>query len=79
MTASSATAVALVCDLSGHDQYMEWSNYGNWERLPLPGPDANYGSEQHMNQAEIFCGMDGRWHMVYRDYDTDAIFIRSTE
>lgn len=78
MTTPDVTAVGLVCDLSGQDQYLEWSNYGEWEALPLPGPDANYASDRYMNNAQIFCGFDGRWHIIYRNYDIDAVFIRST-
>jgi hypothetical protein len=78
LTTSCATAAALVCDLSGQDRHLEWSNYGAWEELPLPPPDANYASDAHMNHPVLFCGADGRWHIIYRDYDTDALFIRST-
>lgn len=78
LTTPGGTAVALVCDLSGKDRYMEWSNFGQWEQVPLPPPDINYGSDATMNQAELFVGQDGRWHMIYRDYDTDSIFVRST-
>lgn len=77
-TPHDLTAVGLVCDLSGNDQYLEWSNYGQWERLPLPPEDKGYASDRHMNQPQLFIGMDGRWHLVYRDYDTDTIFCRST-
>ena len=78
MTTDDVTAAALLCDLSGQDRYLEWSNYGDWEALPLPGPDVNYGSDRHMNHPVLFCGADGRWHIIYRDYDVDAVFIRST-
>jgi hypothetical protein len=78
ITTPGGTAVGLVCDLSGHDRYMEWSNYGSWEELPLPPADQAYNSDATMNQAELFCGLDGRWHIIYHEYDTDAVFIRST-
>jgi hypothetical protein len=79
LTTPGNTAAALICDLSGQDRYMEWSNYGDWEQLPLPPPDNAYGSDAHMNHPVLFCGADGRWHIIYRDYDMDAVFIRSTE
>jgi hypothetical protein len=78
LTTPGLTAAALVCSLAGQ-QYLEWSNFGAWEQLPLPGPDVNYGSDRAMNQAELFLGHDGRWHIIYHDYDTDSIFIRSTQ
>lgn len=78
ITTPGGTAVGLVCDLSGHDRYMEWSNFGNWEQLPLPPLDQAYNSDATMNQAELFIGHDGRWHIIYHEYDTDSIFVRST-
>jgi len=79
MTTESATAVALVCDLGGREPYMEWSGLnGEWEQLPLPGPDTAFASEGRMSQAELFSGMDGRWHILYRDWGTDVIYCRST-
>jgi hypothetical protein len=26
----------------------------------------------------VVCGNDGRWHIIYKDWKTDAIMIRST-
>jgi hypothetical protein len=78
MTLPGLTGVAYTCDLSGRDQHLYWSNFGEWEELPLPGPDGNYGSDHTMNQGQIFVGLDGRWHLVYRNYATDAIMVRST-
>jgi hypothetical protein len=31
-----------------------------------------------MSKPQLFIGQDGRWHIVYHDWDTDAIYIRST-
>ena len=79
ITTESSTAVALVCDLGGHEPYMEWSGLdGEWEQLPLPGPDSAFASEGRMSQAELFTGLDGRWHILYRDWATDVIYCRST-
>jgi hypothetical protein len=79
MTTQSGTAVALICDLGGHEVYMEWSGFnGEWEQLPLPGPDTAFSSEGRMSQAELFTGLDGRWHILYRDWNTDEIYCRST-
>jgi len=77
-TTAEVTAVALICDFGGREPYMEWSNFGNWEQLPLPGPDMNYGSDARMSKPQLFIGHDGRWHIVYHDWDTDTIYIRST-
>ena len=77
-TTPGVTAVALICDIGGREPYMEWSNLGNWEELPLPGPDMAYMSDTRMSKPQLFIGQDGRWHIVYHDWDTDAIYIRST-
>jgi len=78
VTTSSATAVGLICDLGGREPYLEWSNFGNWEKLPMPGPDATYGSDVRMSKPQLFVGHDGRWHIVYVDWDTDTVYCRST-
>lgn len=65
------TAVAVISGYDGAEQYMEWSNFGEFEALPLPAiGKANYTC--------IVVGQDGRWHLIYHDTATDAIMSRST-
>jgi hypothetical protein len=71
------TALALECDFFGHDAVFQWSNYGDWERLPMPA-GLRPGDGGYMSKAELIIGTDGRWHIVYHDYLTDAIMVRST-
>lgn len=75
-TASAAqargyTAVGLVSDSAGDRQYFEWSNFGDWQSLPLP--DIRF-----MSKPELAVGEDGRWHIVYHDLVTDDIMVVST-
>lgn len=60
------TAVALLASFDGSDTYCEWSNFGDWEQLPLP-------AIPHMSGPELLVGRDGRWHIIYKDYRTDQI------
>jgi len=69
----SYTAVALISDLNGDMTHFEWSDYGNWETLPLPRGIEN------MMSPELLCGTDGRWHLVYRDWVTDDLMCVSTK
>jgi len=66
------TAVAVVCNLDGSEAYMEWSNFGRWETLPLPE------GAQYMNVPELTVGLDGRWHLLYHNYRTDQLMCIST-
>ena len=70
-------ALALECDLFGLDPVFQWSNYDDWERLPMP-EGLRPGNGGHMSKAELIIGTDGRWHIVYHDYYTDHIMVRST-
>ena len=72
VTTDNRTAVALMCNLSGEYTCMEWSNYGEWEELPVPG------GAQNMMGPELICGDDGRWHIIYRDWVLDRIMCVST-
>ncbi|GEM_PF-2095193 len=65
------TAVTLISNMGGEDTWFEWSNFGDWERLPLP-------ELEHMTMPELIVGMDGRWHIVYKNFLTDQIMCRST-
>jgi len=70
-------AVGLECDLFGKHPVFRWSNFGNWEDLPLP-PGLNPGEGGYMSMPELLIGDDGRWHIIYHDYSTDFIMVRST-
>jgi hypothetical protein len=65
------TAVTLISNMGGEDTWFEWSNYGDWEQLPMP-------EMEHMTMPELIVGMDGRWHIVYKNFLTDQIMCRST-
>lgn len=61
------TGIGLVSKFDGSEAYFEWSNFGDWEQLPLP---------EALNQAinpELIIGRDGSWHIVYYDYFTDRV------
>ncbi len=77
-TAQSLTGVGLVSGVANGQHYLEWSDFGRWEELPLPQPDSAQDSDRYMNQAQLLVDADGRWHIIYRDYDSDSIYIRST-
>jgi hypothetical protein len=71
-TVSGLTAVEVVATVDGEETYFGWSNYGDWESLPLPdGLDG-------MTQPLILCGNDGRWHIIYKNWKDDSIMIRSS-
>ncbi|MCB1186048.1 hypothetical protein KDL29_02680 [bacterium] len=72
MTAWGNTAVGIGSGVMGDVGFFEWSNFGDWEALPLP-QDMQYGSLH-----ELVTGPDGRWHIIYRDYVNDDLRIIST-
>ena len=53
-------------------EFFEWSNFGDWEQLPLP--QGMHDDSLH----ELVIGPDGRWHIIYRDYVNDDLRIIST-
>lgn len=65
------TALAVISGYDGVEQYMEWSNYGDFEELPLP----DLG---HANYTTVLVGQDGRWHLIYHDVESDEIRCWST-
>ncbi|MCC7477513.1 hypothetical protein IT575_03555 [bacterium] len=71
-TVAGPTAVAVITSLDGREQYLEWSDFGKFEELPLPG---GLGS---INRAVITAGVDGRWHLIYHDPASDRVLCRST-
>jgi hypothetical protein len=72
------TGIGLVSSISSGSHYLEWSNFGKWEELPMPPADTAQDSDRYMNQGQLLVDDDGRWHIIYRDFDSDAIYIRST-
>ncbi|MCB1217456.1 hypothetical protein KDL44_08680 [bacterium] len=72
MTARGNTAVGIGSGALGDVGFFEWSNFGNWESLPVPEGMEN-GSLH-----ELVTGPDGRWHIIYRDYVNDDLRIIST-
>lgn len=67
------TAVGLVSNLGGTDVTFEWSNFGEWENLPLPA------GLEYMTMPELVVGAEGRWHLLYKNYLTDQVMSISTE
>ncbi|MEZ5337791.1 MAG: hypothetical protein R3F46_05955 [bacterium] len=72
MTAWGNTAVGIGSGVLGDVGFFEWSDFGNWEELPVPSGMDN-GSLH-----ELVVGPDGRWHIIYRDYVNDDLRIIST-
>ncbi|MCC7478569.1 fibronectin type III domain-containing protein [bacterium] len=66
------SAAMLISPLGGADPYFAWSNFGEWEKLPLPDGLST------MNRPELLVGMDGRWHIIYHDWLTDEIKCLTT-
>ncbi|MCB1217457.1 PKD domain-containing protein [bacterium] len=71
-TAWGNTAVGMGAGLAGQLGFFEWSNYGDWEALPVPS------GMEHGSLQELVVGPDGRWHIIYRDYVKDDLRIIST-
>ncbi|MCB1217453.1 hypothetical protein KDL44_08665 [bacterium] len=65
------TAAGIVAGSAGDRGYMEWSNFGNWEELPLP-------EIPFMSKPELVVGSDGRWHIIYHDLINDDLMVVST-
>ena len=66
------TAIALLATMDGGRSYMEWSNYGEWERLEIPPALAAACN------PELIVGRDGNWHIVYWDWATDRVLCLSS-
>jgi hypothetical protein len=71
-TVHGTTAVMVLCSLDGADQYMEWSNFGDFEELPMPEGIGR------INRPQLVVTADGRWHLIYHKPGTDVLFCRST-
>ena len=72
LTTPCETSVVLFSNLIGEQVYLAWSNFGDWETLDLPD------GVENMMSPELVCGMDGRWHLCYRDWVTDNLMCVST-
>jgi hypothetical protein len=70
---AGATAVIMVASWDGVERYFAWSNFGEWQELPLPTGLVT------MAAPELVAGMDGRWHILYKDWLTDNIMCWSTK
>ncbi|UNM08775.1 MAG: fibronectin type III domain-containing protein [Planctomycetales bacterium] len=71
-TLRSQTGLMLMGDVEGRELDFQWSNFGDWESLPLP--DGLAGK----SMFELCEDPDGRWHIFYRDNFTDQIWMLST-
>ncbi|MCB1186047.1 hypothetical protein KDL29_02675 [bacterium] len=71
-TAWGGTSVAIGARMLKGIEFFEWSNFGEWEQLPLP--QGMHDDSLH----ELVVGPDGRWHIIYRDYVNDDLRIIST-
>jgi hypothetical protein len=71
MTTSSANLVSLIATLDGSNHRFEWTGEFGWEALPLP-------QIERMMAPKLFQGRDGRWHILYYDWETDELLLRST-
>ncbi|MEZ5337879.1 MAG: fibronectin type III domain-containing protein [bacterium] len=71
-TAPSYTGVMIMSDVAGRDVQLAWSNFGEWEPLPVPE------QLQGMGMHELVIGQDNIWRVFYRDPYTDAVWMLST-
>lgn len=67
------TAVGISDQFMGDVATLEWSNFGDFEQLNLPPLDM-LNSSMH----ELVVGVDGRWHILYRDQRDGGIYVIST-
>ncbi|MCB1186046.1 hypothetical protein KDL29_02670 [bacterium] len=65
------SGVALISTLQGEVELFEMSTQSGF--LPLEFPDIEHG---HL--YEVVADQFGRWHIIYRDTQTDDLMIRST-
>jgi hypothetical protein len=76
-TSSMATtrawnAVSLISNLDGSQNRFEWTDGTGWRSEQLPPSMGN------MMAPQVVAGYDGRWHIIYYDWVTDEVMIRST-
>jgi hypothetical protein len=70
--AYSATGLVLLSSVDGARSYFAWSHYGDWEVLPLPA------AINHVSMPQLQVGLDGRWHIIYKNWLTDQMMCIST-
>ena len=68
----SATGIVLLNSVDCSRTYFAWSNYTDWEELPLPA------AAEHMFSPQLLVGRDGRWHLIYKNWETDQMLSLST-
>ncbi|MCB1219547.1 fibronectin type III domain-containing protein [bacterium] len=74
MQANSQTNVSLTAANSEARNWFEWSNFGEWEQLPLPLG----GEDQRWSRAELATGPDGRWYIFWLDLISgDVKYVRT--
>jgi len=71
-TTQALNAVSLISALDGSTQRFEWTTDQGWEDLPLP---VNLGPAM---APRVVAGFDGRLHIIYYDWTTDELMIRSS-
>jgi hypothetical protein len=71
-TVNGLTGLELIATTDGREVHFAWSNFGDWESLPLPE------GLEGMTLPLVTFGNDGRWHIIYKNWKTDEIMIRST-
>jgi len=69
---NSATGLVLISSGDGARSYFAWSRYGEWEELPLPA------GLDHLSLPQLVVGMDGRWHIIYKNWATDQMMCLSS-
>ena len=62
----------IMSDVAGRDVEMAWSNFGEWEPLPVPE------QLQGMGMHELIIGEDNIWRVFYRDPYSDEVWMLST-
>lgn len=65
--AQGVTGVTVISSIDGKHTYFAWSNFGEWEDLELPA------GIDHMQGPELLVGLDGRWHILYHNWQTDQV------
>jgi len=71
-TACAGSTAGLQSKFGGKGVAFEWSNIGAWEALALPD------GMEYLTMRELIAGLDGHWHIIYKDFLTDRIKCWST-
>jgi len=70
--ANGTTAVCVAAGLFGDPLVMEWSDYGDWEELPVPASMAG------MSKYELCVDRSGNWHLFAHDWKNDRVVCLNT-